>query len=380
MEAGAAEPPEPYLHSLDLLRGFAAIAVCLYHTSFMLTPGHKVLPGGFLCVDLFFLLSGFVIARTYDHRIEGGMTFGAFCVQRLARLYPLFLITTLVGFFAVNAILYEQLHTFGGGRALLTLLGNLALIPNVLRPFNIGSMFPFNGATWSIFFEFYVNVLFFVCWQYLTIHRIVLIVSLSGALLILTGARMHSLDFGTQGVDFLRTIPRVLFSFFFGVLICRTRFGRSAWRLGPANALLGLGVVLGVLYLRDWLPASSAWIADAGAVVLVFPIVLLAFTQMQFSGAQARISAFLGNISYSVYLLQTPLMIFFSAMPRVLAHKQIANFAPWAEMVFIPILMTSAFLVWKYFEVPAKRAVRRWYAVALARSAKQHRTQQMEKA
>ena len=213
MEAGAAEPPEPYLHSLDLLRGFAAIAVCLYHTSFMLTPGHKVLPGGFLCVDLFFLLSGFVIARTYDHRIEGGMTFGAFCVQRLARLYPLFLITTLVGFVAVNAII-RTVRTFGGGRELLTLLGNLALIPNVLRPYNIGSMFPFNGATWSIFFEFYVNVLFFVCWQYLTIHRIVLIVSFSGVLLVLTGARMRSLDFGTQSADLLRTIPRVRFRFF----------------------------------------------------------------------------------------------------------------------------------------------------------------------
>ena len=147
----------------------------------------------------------------------------------------------------------KQLRTFGGGRELLTLLGNLALIPNVLRPYNIGSMFPFNGATWSIFFEFYVNVLFFVCWQYLTIHRIVLIVSLSGVLLVLTGARMHSLDFGTQKRGFASNHPRgFCFRFFSAFSSAGRGSDPSAWRLGPANALLGLvaSSPWAILYLR----------------------------------------------------------------------------------------------------------------------------------
>jgi peptidoglycan/LPS O-acetylase OafA/YrhL len=364
MEAGRAEPREPYLHSLDLLRGFAAMSVCFYHTAFMLAPGHNILPGGYLCVDLFFLLSGFVIARTYDRRIEHGMTLGAFCVQRLARLYPLFLATTLLGFIAVNGILYEQFHAYGGGRELLTLAGNLLLIPNVLRPYDIGSMFPFNGAAWSIFFEFYVNVLFFLCWQYLTLQRIAAAIALSAVLVAYTAARAHSLDIGSQSVDLVPTIPRVLFSFFLGVLISRLGFGRSAGQFGMWSSLFGLGTILAALSLRVWLPRSSAWIADVAVVTLVFPAVLLAFTQMRFPARYALVSSFLGNISYAVYLLQTPLMVFFSAIPRVLAHEQIAKFAPWAEMIFIPALMTSAFLVWKHFEVPAKRAVRRWHAAA----------------
>ena len=91
MMKGDVAPQESYIHSLDLLRGFAALSVCLYHTGFLLMPGYHILPGGYLCVDLFFLLSGFVIARTYDRRIASGMVLGAFAIQRLARLYPLFL-------------------------------------------------------------------------------------------------------------------------------------------------------------------------------------------------------------------------------------------------------------------------------------------------
>ena len=364
MKVMAAPAREPYLHSLDLLRGIAAMSVCLYHTGFLLTSRVSILPGGYLCVDLFFLLSGFVIARTYDPRIAEGMTLGAFSVQRLARLYPLFLATTLVGFLAVNARLYEEFHTYGGRPLFLTLFGNLFLIPNVLRPFDIQSMFPFNGASWSIFFEFYVNILFFVCWPLLTLRRIAAFVVVSAVLMAAAAARAHSLDIGTKTYDLFLTIPRVTFSFFLGVLIDRTS-RRGPGRLGAWSALFGVGVVLASLCLRGWLPEKFVWIGDVFTVTVVFPLVVLAFSQLTLVRAEARVGAFLGNISYSVYLLQTPLLVIYSAMPRVLYHESIARFAPWAGLVFIPAITGGAFLVWKYFEVPAKRAVRRWH-VAIA--------------
>ncbi|TIW52974.1 MAG: acyltransferase, partial [Mesorhizobium sp.] len=81
--------------NLDALRGVAAISVMLYHFSPFIADG-KVLPSSYLAVDLFFLLSGFVIAHAYDRKIESGMGFGTF---RLIRLYPLYLAGTLLGAF-----------------------------------------------------------------------------------------------------------------------------------------------------------------------------------------------------------------------------------------------------------------------------------------
>lgn len=358
---GRSTAGESYLHSLDLLRGFVALSVCLYHTGFLFANGIHILPGGYLCVDIFFLLSGFVIARTYDPRVEAGMTIGAFCVQRLARLYPLFLATTLAGFAVVTARFYGEEHVLAGGRTFLTLFGNLLLIPNFLYPYGIDSLFPYNGATWSIFFEFYVNVLFFLFWPLLTMRRLAAIVGVSAVLLAAAAAHAHSLDIGDKTADLVNAIPRVLFSFFLGVLISRWESGDgrhdSVWPI-----YLGLGAVLATISLRGLVPDSLVWLSDLCAVVFVFPATILAFVRVRLFGYRARVSGFAGNISYSVYLLQTPLVVAYSGLPQILFREKIAAWVPWAGAIFLPAVVVSAYLVWRYFEVPAKRAVRQRYA------------------
>jgi len=71
---------------LDLLRGIAALAVLIYHSAHFL--GGQLLPGGYLAVDLFFMLSGFVIAHNYDSKIAAGMTLREFMLVRGIRLFP----------------------------------------------------------------------------------------------------------------------------------------------------------------------------------------------------------------------------------------------------------------------------------------------------
>ena len=72
------------------MRGMAAIAILIYHAEKYL--GMQLLPNAYLAVDLFFLLSGFVIAHNYDGKFTGGMSLTNFMVQRLIRLYPCFLL------------------------------------------------------------------------------------------------------------------------------------------------------------------------------------------------------------------------------------------------------------------------------------------------
>ena len=73
---------------LDAMRGVAAICVMLYHYSPFLSAS-KVLPSAYLAVDMFFLLSGFIIAHAYRARLLAGMSLGKFAVVRIIRLYPL---------------------------------------------------------------------------------------------------------------------------------------------------------------------------------------------------------------------------------------------------------------------------------------------------
>ena len=134
--------------NLDALRGVAAISVMLYHFSPFITDG-KVLPSSYLAVDLFFLLSGFVIAHAYDRKIESGMGFGTFLLIRLIRLYPLYLAGTLLGFFYLlikNRLIPAEYLPLSDIAVMLTT--GMFFIPLVGSAYH--TIFPLNPASWSL--------------------------------------------------------------------------------------------------------------------------------------------------------------------------------------------------------------------------------------
>src|SRR5215210_2241655 len=89
------EPIRPVYHSLNGLRGLAALIVVLFHAAALI--GTQLAPGGYLAVDLFFILSGFVIAHAYDHRFAEGLGPLAFIRYRIIRFYPLYLLGLAIG-------------------------------------------------------------------------------------------------------------------------------------------------------------------------------------------------------------------------------------------------------------------------------------------
>src|ERR1700712_1409072 len=83
-------------HTLDALRGLAAIAVVGFHISQVkLEP--VLVPYGYLAVDFFFVLSGAVVAHAYEKQLRAGLSWQAFFVKRVIRLYPLALLGTALG-------------------------------------------------------------------------------------------------------------------------------------------------------------------------------------------------------------------------------------------------------------------------------------------
>jgi len=149
-----------YFESLDLVRGLAALVVLIYHVDFMFGLRHWLMHGGYLAVDLFFVLSGFVLSLTYGRSIaDGSLGIRKYAVARIARLFPLFLATTCVGFVVMTARYRSIYGDFDPANSVKTALFNIFMMPSFVGMYNIKTSFPFNPASWSIFFELVASFL-----------------------------------------------------------------------------------------------------------------------------------------------------------------------------------------------------------------------------
>lgn len=353
-----ADAPARHYDALDLLRGVAALVVCLYHVAFLFMDNRLLFDSGFLCVDMFFMLSGFVIAANYDRKIAAGQSLRQFAIDRLARLYPLFALTTAIGFLAVNAQQFAKFGLVDGDKVIATLLANLMMIPSFFAPWDVRSVFPFNGATWSIFFELWVNILFFLAWRQLDTKRLRVLVAASGLALIGSSLAFGTLDLGWGRANFGHGFIRVMFSFFLGVLIFRSGIAERL-KIGGVWALLALVPFAAVLNARAVLPESLGVISDLGIVFLIFPAMLILFAAADLPPTAKQLAFALGGASYAIYLLQTPLVILFSGLPPLLFGQKVAELAPYAGFVFVPLLLAASYATWRAFELPAKNWIRR---------------------
>jgi len=227
--------------SLDGMRGLCALIVATHHFDTALRSGH-LLNHGWLSVDVFFILSGFVIALTYEDRFKSGLTFGDFMSRRALRLIPTEWLGTIITALSVLAIyLQGNMARAEGGFSLYafavaTLFG-LLLLPISWSPVgkvfaNLNDPFPINPPSWSLQGEWFINVLYS---QFLyAVGNAVLfsIIAASATFLALQLA-------GPTGWDGILTgLVRATAGFLIGVLIYRGH--RKAWfqRLPRLNPVL----------------------------------------------------------------------------------------------------------------------------------------------
>jgi peptidoglycan/LPS O-acetylase OafA/YrhL len=126
---------KPRYEILDGLRGVAAIMVVAYH----IFEGHangshidQVINHGYLAVDFFFLLSGFVIGYAYDDRWAKGVSIGTFFKRRLIRLQPMVIFGSAIGavcFYFSNSAAFPEIHNVPVWQMLFVMLVGMTLIP-----------------------------------------------------------------------------------------------------------------------------------------------------------------------------------------------------------------------------------------------------------
>ncbi len=298
--------------TLDAMRGVAALAVVSIHFAGRFSG--PMAQHGFLAVDAFFVLSGFVLAMAYDGRLQRGeLNFRHFMVLRVKRLAPLFSLGLGLG---VVAHVVNGDPALTGMRFWASLALNAAAIPGF--PASNGNFFALNHPFWSLFFEIWVaNLLFGLFWRQLHGRTLAVVVALSGLGLIVAGVRTGSIAGGWAYPTLALGFFRVGFSFFAGVMVAR-RFRLSPPRLSlPAPAIiLALASVLAFPY---W--GHKGLAAELIGVLVVFP--LLTFYGAGASHMPAWIGRKMGDASYAAYTIHFPLLALAAAAagPWVKAHR-----------------------------------------------------------
>jgi peptidoglycan/LPS O-acetylase OafA/YrhL len=301
--------------TLDALRGTAAIGVMLYH-SMPDTP--LPIPGGFLAVDLFFVLSGFVIALTYEAKLRDGMRMREFLTLRAIRLWPMLLIGALLGI------------GLEGGHA-----GMLFLLPS---PYS-DTLYPSNPPLWSLLLEGLAYVGFASFAHRLSDRKLVVLAAVSGVTLagyaLHSSARLH--EFG----GFWSTLPaglaRVGFSFTAGMLIYRWRKHDGLQHSRDWRAAL---LPAGLLGLMLFMPFGET--GGLLAILVVFPALVWFASKWELPAPRA--GALLGALSYPLYCIHMPIL-------AVTAANGAARPWVWA------LLIAASVLLDRWWDRPVRRGL-----------------------
>lgn len=329
---------------LDELRGIAAVAVLVFHIGTR-GGGPALLPNGFLAVDFFFMLSGFVIAEAYEARLAAGMSFSAFATRRLVRMAPVAVLGALAG----GAYLVARAFAAPGrSDPLIEVVGanllNLMILPKLWHGRATGwELFPANGPLWSLFFEIAINLVWAAFLAGRSTRALCALVAISAGFLVALGLRFGTLDMGWEALSLAGGIARVGFGFGVGLLLHRVRHGIP--QMGQPSAIMALAALVYFLVLP--LPLLG-W--QLLIVLVCMPAVLL----VAIAAGQEQVlpgGALLGRLSYPLYGTHVPLLALASGMLKYAGGGAGGN---WSALLLAPLLLAAAWVVLVRFDEPLR--------------------------
>lgn len=357
---------KPHYPILDGLRGIAAIIVVTFHLAEPLStsPLNNLVSHGYLAVDLFFLLSGFVIGYAYDDRWHK-MTVGSFFKRRIERLQPMVVLgMTLgaIGFYFTDSTLWPLIHTVPVWKMLLVMLIGYTILPVPLSLDIRGweEMHPLNSVGWSLFFEYIANILYAIGIRKFSKTALSVLVIISAAALAHLAITKGDVSGGwTLNAEHMRVgITRTIYPFFAGLLL-----SRIAKPTRIKNAFLWCSLLVAiVLYMPRIGGADNVWmngIYESVCIIIVFPlIVYLGASGVMQTQRENRICKFLGDISYPLYMVHYPLVYFYVAWISNHKGTTITQAWPYALLILIGSIIL-AYITLKWYDEPVRKWLRR---------------------
>jgi peptidoglycan/LPS O-acetylase OafA/YrhL len=367
---------------LDGLRGVAALSVVIFHCFEVFTFDNRyvqLMNHGYIAVDFFFLLSGFVIAYSYDDR-WGKMTQWDFYKRRLIRLQPMVVMGSLIGaalFYFQPSVVFPLIGNTPVWKMLLTMVIGATLIPIPVAWDIRGwtEMHPLNGPAWSLFFEYVGNLLYALIVRRFSRLLLGIFVFLSACLLIqvaVWGERGDVIGgWALNGAQLHVGFARLLFPFFAGVLLCRMgKLIRIKWAFGVCSLML---------LIVFWIPrlgnGEHLWmngLYESFCIIIVFPLIVAIGAGGHITNARAmRFCKWLGNISYPLYITHYPLIYCFWAwvynkkIPAAAGMPGVPSGVGWlGTFILFVVAVSIAQVCLKFYDEPVRAWLKaRWGAI-----------------
>jgi len=319
----------------------------------LLIDGRPLFYNAQLSVDMFFILSGFVMSYSYRKRICDSMTFTTLLAKRVIRLYPMFIMSLLIA--AAGAVLVDKLDY-------RIFLVNALFLPVLNTSYT--EIFPANFPGWSLFFEMVMSCAFWFTarmspksMQALVVLSFCIFVTMGAIFSLSVGKIGINFDMGWSNQNFIGGFPRVCFGFSVGVCFYMLESGEiksrsfdrlKAWA-GRVPPLMLYGAAVTVFLF----PAKVAGAFPFVALVLILPIlVIVGMNSVCRTRHMKKLTVALGWISYPVYCLHIPIL----GLMRGLHQNAFGEFS--VLILSLETLLLSV-VITKFYEEPVRNFFKR---------------------
>jgi peptidoglycan/LPS O-acetylase OafA/YrhL len=354
---------------LDGLRGVAALLVVAFHIfdgDLSFDTVSRPMNHGYLAVDFFYMLSGFVMGYAYDDRM-GSMSLVSFFKRRLVRLHPMVVIGSIIGaiffYFGVSEMFPNVAKTGFGMLLAATALGAMLIpTPASLEVRGWEESYPLNGPAWSLLFEYIANVayaLFIRRFPPVVLGGLAVVFGGVLAYLII-GSGEGTVNFGwLMTVDHqLKGLVRVAFPFITGLFLFR--FGKTI-RVKHAFILASVALLVALPLPRIG-AMTTPWVNgvyECLVLVVLMPLVVLIGAGGRSQSATGdKFCEFLGDLSYPLYLVHYPMMYVYYAWLKNTAPA-LDKKIPVAIGVYVASIVLG-YVVMRFVDTPVRRRLARF--------------------
>lgn len=351
--------PAHYL-VLDAARGIAALVVFVYHLKTFVFPNIQApsfftLSASYLAVDLFFLMSGIVLAKAYGEKIlSHQISFSQFIKIRFIRLYPLYVMGIVlgVGYVLIKLLIHHEFETTPGDFS-RSLLLNLLFIPDL---WNEQGIFVFDPAAWSLALEWLINIIFVLVLIKLRHNLLALVIVASAGILLFLGLEHGHLDLGWSKDNLGGGIARITFSFSLGILLYNLleKVQNAIKPLHWAVSVILLLCLTGALVPPAFLHSVFY---DFFLVYLFFPVFCLLACVTAYPQALARLFTIVGQTSYALYILHTPLILWFAGMWKLFVHEEPQANASITFPLIVALVTLTSYGATLWFDEPVRKII-----------------------